>query len=279
MAECIKSLPSGRSCTIGRNTSADVLIRHESVSGKHCTLYNDNALTTNDRISHNVSCIITDHSSNGTWISPSGYPKSLYRLGKNENRKIDMGDTIMLLSPGHPDSKLFHFKLEMGIEFNEVVLCKVPISKRQRLSLKRPNTFTEDQIQSKRGKLTAEEEKIDLVIPATADIIPIATSIVIPPVPKRIITTTSPVTPVHTIEHHRPSLPRELSQEMCPKCSCLFNVIELIAHVDTCSPETKHCSVCSKLFPLTELARHTLECPMKPSYVHSLPGEEVNIIS
>ena len=75
-------------------------------------------------------------------------------------------------------------------------------------------------------------------------------------------------TPASSSSSVVPSLFREVSKEQCPKCSCLFDVIELIPHVSGCKPpplpslieEEDHCQHCLKLFPISKLVPHASSC-------------------
>ena len=57
------------------------------------------------------------------------------------------------------------------------------------------------------------------------------------------------------------------SKEQCPNCLELFDIVELISHVNSCLPcltdeveEEDHCQFCLKLFPVSHLVSHAVLC-------------------
>ena len=291
MVECLKTLRSGSVCVIGRGMSADVLIRHESVSGKHCILkIHDSGAETEGNI-----CTITDHSSNGTWVI---HKETAILLTKHEDTFITIGDVIMLLGPYHPQSANYQFTLQKSMVAKEFVLCRLPhnriISKRRRSSfdnevstgtIKKTKTSNNDVDHNIKLVNTSIHKKLAPVSDAL-DVTACVTSEAVKPVLRPYISSEStsvsePLVPFRPLV----SLTKQLSKEQCPICTQYFNVIDLVNHVDECTtiittvpvtPSTtdlpfstgtllrhqseEQCPKCSHFFNIIELISHVKEC-------------------
>ena len=81
--------------SIGRSTSNDIVMRHSSVSGNHATI-----------IKGEGSCILKDHSKNGTFILRMGDDE---RHVNNEMTEIYPGDALEF---GRSQERLFRLYFE-----------------------------------------------------------------------------------------------------------------------------------------------------------------------
>lgn len=256
-------LRAGSSIVMGRKgVGVDILINHESVSGRHCVIdvHEDGSLSDN-----HLRATITDHSSNGTWVVPvSGGPS--YRLVKGVATDIKVGDSIMLLNPRHCESHDCHMILERGAMRDTLVLRKTSSNVQRR---KRSSLTEDEDIPVAKIRRVLENDRSDEEV--------IITSVTCPSVLTTPTITSSIIQSSNTRTGDRASVSsvpvpmiRDQSEEQCPKCLKVYNLSELISHCDTCTAtigdktngaeEKDQCEFCLKLFPLSELVYHGRVC-------------------
>lgn len=244
-ATVVTTLKLGSSCVIGRKAIADVLISHESVSGKHCTIKIQKQAEELDkrRDINRLRASIIDHSSNGTWVSPSLHPNSPYRLVKGVVTSITVGDSIFLLNPKHPQSCDYHLTLEKGIMGNELVLCKTMPSRLQR---KRSKEIDDDSIPlAKICKImNKHENKLEKDSCYSDD------DVVITSITETRLSPPGVATPPITVTSNTPTVRESSSSGKCLPLGTGMN----------------QCTFCGKLFPVIELENHTFECHVKGQF-------------
>lgn len=222
MANCLKSVSFGACCWIGRMAASDIVATHPSISSKHCCLLVerfekkpetnesvDLALSQNSSYSEKeenhvskkfvLKCKITDHSSNGTWIS-NKKSRRICRLKYQEPTEIKVGDIIYLLSPSHSQSYLFKYILCKGIKNGEFVICQSPIE------------MSEANTKELLTKRTSSER-----------VMPLSKKVKTEVVDKK----------EESASPKLPSLPSG-EQEQCPHCLDNFDLNELVDHVELC---------------------------------------------
>lgn len=111
MANPVKVLiKNNETVLIGRDQKCDMVIRHMSVSNRHCEI---GVGGDTEGLPH---CYVKDLSSNGTWVRRMiGENKVLSkpdRIKKGTTHDLFTGDLILLLPPGHTDNHVFQLGLE-----------------------------------------------------------------------------------------------------------------------------------------------------------------------
>ena len=301
MAGCLKTLGPGSVCVIGRKTSAHVVISHKSVSGNHCTLkIQDSSLDRNttdrDGTENCLKCTITDLSSNGTWINSENSSSSSepILLVKHRATCIDIGDVIMLLGPRHPQSCYYQFALQEGIKANELVLCRLSHHEHEMLSIKRPRSFSDNEISSKatkKSRILEDNGSHDISLydrtNKTVRFDTHSNSPPLTPITSNVSVTTTVTYTSSNVTVYAPILEPfipvsepfiPVSKPFIPVSESLIPVSEpFIPFVPALSKELskEQCPKCAQYFNIVNLVSHVDECypqPIVPISTHSLPS-------
>lgn len=244
-------LSPGRTITIGRNPSCDVVIDSPLVSGKHCKV----------NFTHHTEAVavVSDCSKNGTWIgrsvkeastNASRSPSSVKfeKLVKEKPKDIRVGDAILLLAPGHEQSLDYRYRLVLDKDGK----CSL----RQWFSLAEGSSNGSNLVASvKRRRSEVEESE------------PIKKA-------RHIMGTSEACTFTEATSTEQPS--DEEDKERCPSCRKLFPVSILPMHCPACQEHAvvkpgsvsfdttqdvmEECSRCRRILPSAELAGHLPTC-------------------
>lgn len=223
---------------MGRRAASDIVTLHPSISSKHCSLSldltstppvakdladkeskvedSDNVATTSSR--KLISCTITDHSSNGTWVLKKKrrhLPQGALKLKRGRPTRINHGDIIYLLAPSHPDSSGYRYCLSNGPGRGEIVVCQLETGVDERLDndgIEIKNNTKDDVAVTNPNK--RKVESIDLTVETKSKMI--------------------------RLEEEEKEDNKILSEDLekCPLCLKDFPLSVLVEHVDDCTDNT-----------------------------------------
>ena len=152
--KCLKVLKAGFVYEIGKSTTADIVISHQSISASHCTIQVYEEEVHNDDVdgsepksgprsetSVKLRVAITDSSSSGTWLYTKdsatidrllgigagdvGLSYAPIRLPRDEQIEFHVDDFIFLLPLENPDVSHYCYRLRQGKYPGEVAFCQV----------------------------------------------------------------------------------------------------------------------------------------------------------
>ena len=239
--KCLTSLKLGCACWMGRRAASDIVTLHPSISSKHCSLSleptsapsvvkdltdedSKDKDTENVAVSSNrklISCTITDHSSNGTWILKKkrrDHPRGALKLRRGRPTRINHGDIIYLLAPSHSDSSGYRYCLSNGPGRGEIVVCQLEkeVDKScgnagDEIEIK---NNTKDNMKGNTNPKKRRMECIDLTVETESKVI--------------------------HLEEEEKEDDKVLSEDLekCPLCLKDFPLSILIVHVDNCTDNT-----------------------------------------
>ena len=201
--KCLKVLKAGFVYEIGKSTTADIVISHQSISASHCTIQVYEEEVHNDDVddsepksgprpetSVKLRLAITDSSSSGTWLYTKnkttidrllGFGTSAHeldyapiRLPRDEQIEFHLDDLIFLLPREHPDVSHYCYKLRQGKYPGEVAFCQVKPEVAREIRSEygpAPEEYFVEFFQSKRARLDEGADAESAAVSSFAEVV------------------------------------------------------------------------------------------------------------